>query len=133
MKTTSTRCLISVAALALVALTGCNTVSTTTNQSLGAPTFPPTDPALVEILTTAPTRPHIRLGEVQAEPSSDSVPTEKIKQALQTSAAKLGANAVVIVYDRNQVMGAMVTGPWYRRSIQAVQQRVIIGVAIRYQ
>jgi hypothetical protein len=122
------------AVLALVALTGCNTVSTTTNQALGVPTFPPNmDPASIQILTTPPTRPHVRLGDIQAEPYRENASAATITLALQKAAAKLGADAVVIVSDRNQVMGAIVTGPWYGRSVQAMDQRVIVGVAIKYQ
>ena len=115
----------------LLTVAGC--VSTSTNQALGVPTFPPTDPASVQILTTPPTRPHVRLGEIQAVPPSDGTAAAKITAALQKAGAKLGADAVVIVSDRNQVTGALVTGPWYGRSVQAIDQRVIVGVAIKYQ
>jgi hypothetical protein len=114
-------------------LTGCNTVSTSNMQQIGGPTFPPSDPATVQILRTQPTRPHIRLGEVRAEPSSDSVPVSKIEQALRVAAAKMGADAAVVVYDHTQVTGAVVTGPWYGRSVQQITGRVIVAVAIKYQ
>ncbi len=120
-------------AAALFAVTGCNTVSTTTTQALGVPTYPPTNPTNVVVLLAPPTRPHVRLGEVQAEPYSTSVSAAKIQAALQQAGAKLGADAVVIVYDRNQVVGAVVTGPWWGgRSIQNIQGRVIVAVAIKY-
>ena len=124
---------LSLAALAgLMAVTGCNTVSTTSHQYLGGPTYPPTDPATIQILRVAPTRPHVQLGQVQAEPSSDSVPNLQIEQALQKKAARMGANAVVIVADRTQVMGAVVSGPLWARSVDNITGRVIVGVAIRY-
>ena len=81
----------------------------------------------------APTRAHVRLGEVQAEPSSDSVPVTEIEAALRKAAAKMGADAAVVVYDRTQTTGAYVTGPWWGRSVQTVQGRVIIVVAIKYK
>ena len=121
--------------LALVGMffvTGCKTVSTSTNQYLGGPIYPPSNPANIEILRTQPTRPHVRLGEVQAEPSSDSVGAPQIEEAIRKAAAKLGADAVVIVYDRNQITGAFVSGPWWGRSVNTVTGRVIIGVAIKY-
>ncbi|HXI70124.1 MAG TPA: hypothetical protein VNN22_07180 [Verrucomicrobiae bacterium] len=120
------------AAAALLLMTGCNTVSISSNQFIGGPIYAPTNPASVEILRTPPSRPHVRLGEVTAEPSSDSVSVQQIEAALQKAAAKMGANAVVIVYDRTQVTGAFINGPWYGRSIQETRGRVIIGVAIRY-
>jgi len=119
-------------AAGLIAVTGCNTVSTNAHQYLGGPTYPPTDPAQVEILRTEPTRANVKLGEVQAEPSSSSVSNLQIEQALEKAAAKMGANAVVIVADRTQIMGATVTGPLWARSVNTISGRVIIGVAIHY-
>jgi hypothetical protein len=120
------------AAVALVASTGCNTVSTSVKQDIGGPTYAPTDPAQVQILRTQPTRPHVRLGEVTAEPSSDSVPVTEIEAALQKAAAKMGADAAVVVYDKTQTTGAYVTGPWWGRSVETIQGRVIVAVAIHY-
>ena len=115
----------------LALLSGCSTVSIQSTAYLGTPNYPPTDPATVEILNTAPTKPHVRLGEITAEPSGN--PTkEEISQKLQAAAAKMGANAVVIVSDRTQIMGGVVTGGWYDRQIAAVEGRVITAVAIRY-
>ena len=116
----------------MLLLTGCNTVSTTNTQYLGLPNYPPTNPAQVQILRKEPEQPHEQLGEVRAEPFSDSVSAEKIETALKNAGAKMGANAVVIVQDRTQITGAMVSGPWYGRSVQPVESRIIIGVAIRY-
>jgi hypothetical protein len=121
------------AAVGMFILTGCNTVSTSVRQDIGGPTFPPSNPALVQILRTPPTRPHVRLGEVTAEPSSDSVPVTEIETALRKAAAKMGADAAVVVYDKTQITGAFVTGPWWGRSVQTIQGRVIIAVAIKYQ
>src|SRR5215831_17723388 len=82
----------------LLFFTGCNTISMQSNSYLGTQSYPPTDPATIEILQTAPTKPHVRLGEITAEPSGN--PTkEQIQQKFQTAAAKMGANAVVIVSD----------------------------------
>jgi len=116
----------------LFLVTGCNTVSINSNQYLGVQTYPPTDPAQIQILRKEPTKPHEQLGEVRAEPASDNVSAQKIETAMRSAAAKMGANAVVIVYDRTEVTGAMVTGPWYGRSVQQIMGRVVVGVAIRY-
>ena len=121
------------AAVALVALTGCNTVSTSVRQDIGGPTSAPTDPAQVQILRAPPTRPHVRWGEVTAQPSSDSVSAVEIEAALRKAAAKMGADAAVVVYDKTQTTGAYVTGPWWGRQVQTIQGRVIIAVAIKYQ
>lgn len=126
-------CLAVLLGSAFLAVTGCNTVSVSTRQDIGVPNYPPTDPAQVQILRTEPTRPHVRLGEVTAEPSSDSVSASQIEAALQKAAAKLGADAAVVVYDKTQVMGAIVTGPWWGRSIENVEGRVVVAVAIKYK
>ncbi|MGO8838014.1 MAG: hypothetical protein ACLQAH_04565 [Limisphaerales bacterium] len=127
------RCLAlfaSVAALFLV--TGCNTVSINSNQYLGVQPYPPSNPAQIQILRKEPTRPHVQLGEVRAEPSSDSVSAQQIETSMRTAAAKMGADAIVIVFDRTEVTGAMVSGPWFGRSVQTITGRVIVGVAIKY-
>jgi hypothetical protein len=132
MKRRSNWLILCAALTSLMVVTGCNTVSISSRQYLGGPTYPPTDPSQVQILRTAPTRPHVQLGQVQAEPSSDSVGAAQIEAALQKSAAKMGANAVVIVADRTQAMGAVVTGPLWARQLDTITGRVIVGVAIRY-
>jgi hypothetical protein len=120
------------ALIGLMAVTGCQSVSISSRQYLGGPNFAPTDPLQVQILRTAPTRPHVQLGQVTAEPASDSVPKQEIEQALQKAAAKMGADAVVIVADRTQIMGTVVSGPLWARSVDTITGRVIVGVAIHY-
>ncbi len=117
----------------LISATGCQTVSTTHTQQVGGPKYPPSDPAQVQILRAEPNRPHVRLGEVRAEPSDEHMDAAKIEEALRKEAAKLGADAVVVVYDRTETTGAVVTGPWWGRSIQRLEGRVVIAVAIKYQ
>lgn len=124
--------LLFVAVAALLLATGCNTVSINSNEYLGVQTYPPSDPAQIQILRKEPARPHVQLGEVRAEPSSDSVSAQKIETSMRDAAAKMGADAIVIVYDRTEVTGAMVTGPWYGRSVQQIMGRVVVGVAIKY-
>jgi len=119
-------------AAAVFIMTGCNTVSTSQTQYLGGQTYALSDPAQIQILRATPGRPNVRLGEVTAEPSSDNVSVEKIEAALRKAAAKMGADAVVIVSDRTQVTGATITGPWYGRTIQQTTARVVVGVAIKY-
>jgi len=122
-----------IAVAVLVLATGCQTVSTTHTQDVGSAKYSPSDPAQVQILRTEPTRPHVRLGEVRAEPSSQDMDVTKIEEALRKETAKLGADAAVVVYDRTQITGAYVTGPLRSRSIQRETGRVIIAIAIKYQ
>ena len=121
------------AAVALLIGTGCNTVSTTSTQYLGGPTFPPTNPATVQILRTMPTRPHIQLGEMRAEPASTSTDVVTIEDAFGKKAAKMGADAAVVVLDRIQTTRAVVVGAFLNRSVETIEGRVIVAVAIKYQ
>ena len=118
---------------ALLAGAGCNTVSTNSTQYLGGPTFPPSDPANVEILRTMPTRPHIQLGEIRAEPASTSTDVVTIETAIRKKAAKMGADAAVVVVDRIQTTGAMVVGGFLNRSVETIEGRVVVAVAIKYR
>lgn len=134
MKKFSNYFLMIVGLLALLpAVTGCNTVSVNANQYVGAPQFPPSNPADIQILREQPSRPSIQLGEVRAEPSNDGVSVQKIEEALRNAAAKLGADAVVITADRTEVVGAFVSGPWFGRQLQPIQGRVVVGIAIKYK
>ena len=85
---TKIRHLTLIAAVATL-LAGCNTVSTTSTQYIGVPTYPPSDPLKVEILRTMPTRPHVQLGEIKAEPASTSTDVAKIETVLREKAAKM--------------------------------------------
>jgi hypothetical protein len=122
--------LFAVTLLAIFA-SGCNTVSVRSTQYLGVPTYPATDPMSVQILRQPPTAPNTRLGEITIEPQGHPT-TQAMESKLQKAAAKMGANAVVIVVDRTMVTGATVMGPWWGRTVTPDMGRVIVGVAIRY-
>ena len=115
-------------------LAACATVDATTKQDIGAPRFPPSDPARVQIVRVEPQRAHDRLGDIVVDASTDPAPpVEKIEAKLRDEASKLGADAVVVVYDRVQPTAAYVSGPRWDRSIQAVTGRKVVGVAIKYR
>jgi len=115
-------------------LAACATVDVTTTQYLGAPQYQPTEPTAVQILRTEPTAPHDRLGEIMVEASTEPAPPiTEIEQKVCKAAAKLGADAVVVVYDRIQPVGAYLSGPWWGRSVETVSGRKLIAVAIRYK
>jgi hypothetical protein len=131
MKETKTGLLL---ALAVWLLAACATVDATTTQYIGAPRFPARDPATVEIMRTEPTRPHERLGEIVVDASTEPAPPiAKVEDKLRTEAGKLGADAVVVVYDRVQAVGAYVSGPWFDRSVNPITGRKVVGVAIKYR
>jgi hypothetical protein len=117
--------------LLTLALAGCSFVSTRLQPHVGVPASPPTDPARVEILRSEPTRPLHRLGEIFLEPSGQPT-VAQYEAALREGAAKMGADAVVVVYDRMQVVGTMVSGPWWAPAASPIVGRVVVGLAIRY-
>jgi len=124
---------------ALVAIVGCFLISCAsidshTTQYVGAAHPLPTDPTAVEILRAVPTRPHERIGEVKVDASTDPAPpVTDVEARLRKEAAKIGADAVVVVYDRIQPVGAYVSGSWWGGSVSTISGRVLIGVAIKYK
>src|SRR4029450_2795383 len=119
---------------AVVMLGACATVDVTTTEDVDAPRYQPTEPTAVQILRTEPTVPHDRLGEVMVDASTDPAPPiVEVEQKLCKAAAKLGADAVVVVYDRTQPVAAYVSGPWWGRSIETISGRKLIAVALRFR
>lgn len=118
--------------LVVILLAGCSTVSVNSFQYVGTPVFSPTRPAQIQVLRALPERTFERLGEISVVPATSEVSNQKIEQALQTAAAEMGADAVVIISDSVQVTGAIVTGSLYGRTVQRTTSRVIVGIAIRY-
>ena len=122
------------AALVAGALAACASVDVQTTQYVGAPIYQPTAPNSVQILRTEPTAPHDRLGEIVVDASTDPAPpVTEIERKMAEAGAKMGANAVVVVLDRVQPVGAYVTGPWWGRSVESISGRKVIGVAIRFR
>ena len=113
-------------------LAGCASVDAFSGRYLGVPAVAPTTAASVEILRKEPKRPHVQLGEVVASPK-DGATTDEIELALKTEAAKLGANAAVVVRDRTRRIGTSVSGTWWVRYHRPVYAREIVAVAVRYQ
>jgi hypothetical protein len=115
-------------------LVSCATIDATTTQYVGAPHFPPSDPAAVAILRSEPIRPHERLGEIVVDASTEPAPPiAEVEDKLRAEAAKLGADAVVVVLDRVQPVGAFVSGPWFGRDVDVIKGRKVVGVAIKYR
>ena len=110
----------------------CASVSSSSERLLGAPVFPPTRPESVVILHREPRKPHDRIGHVFIEPSGNP-PVAEMEQALRTEAAKLGADAAVIVFDRTRRIGRVYEGPWWDRRSYPILGRKIVAVAIRFR
>ncbi|MNG37364.1 hypothetical protein D3C84_1246970 [compost metagenome] len=57
----------------------------------------------------------------------------EIELKLQDEGAKLGADAVVIVYDQIATVGAYVSGPVWSRDVSTIQGRKLKAIAIKYK
>lgn len=110
----------------------CTSVSSSSERLIGVPVSPPTRPESVAILRREPRKPHDRLGHVYIEPSG-SPSVEQIEQAIRAEAAKLGADAAVIVLDKTRRIGRVYEGPWWDRRAYPIYGRKIVAVAIRYR
>jgi hypothetical protein len=117
--------------LAVAVLTGCASISQRTNAYLGAPKYPASDPAVIQILQAEPNQPKERLGEiiltVEGEPSRDA-----LEKKLREGAARLGADAVFIVHDKMHIF-PMVYGDWWWGPMGVTEDahRKIVGVAVK--
>jgi hypothetical protein len=115
-------------------LVACAGLDATTTPYAGAPHYPPSDPASVQVLRTQPTKSHDRLGEIVVDASTHSATLgNEVEQKLRQEAAKLGADAVVVVHDRLQPMGAYFMGGYWDQRIERVTEHTVVGVAIKYQ
>jgi hypothetical protein len=115
-------------------LAGCANIDAKSTVYAGAPHFGPTDAASVEILRDPPTKPHDRIGEIRLDASTNPAPPViDIENKLREEGARIGADAVVIVYDRLQPVGANVTGGWWNRSVDVITDQRMVAVAIHYR
>jgi hypothetical protein len=120
-----------VVVVALALLGGCTKVTVQVMPFAGVQQFPPTDPGVVGVLYTEPTRPHLRLGEINLEPHVKQSAAD-LEQRLQAAGAQLGADAVVVVADPSNLVGGTAATSWWGRGIETVHGEVVVGVAIRY-
>ena len=93
-----------------------------------APVFAPTDPARVDLLRREPRRENVRLGEVWIRPTWH-MDRFYVEGVLREKAARMGADALVIVADRYFREGTVFS---YWRGPRPVYERQIVGIAIRY-
>ncbi|MDC4223557.1 MAG: hypothetical protein MPW15_04830, partial [Candidatus Manganitrophus sp.] len=111
----------------------CTTLESSIIEYAGAPRFKQSDPDAVEILREEPKQPTERLGEIIIDASVEpSPPISDVEQKLREEAGRLGADAVVIVYDSIQPSVVFVN-PWWGGNMRTVPERQLVGVAIKYQ
>ena len=111
--------LTSLCVAGLLVSTGCQSISTSHTCEIIGDRLPASDPARVEVLNDAPSRRFARLGEIRAVSDTEEE-LSKIQTALRKEAAKLGADAVVVL---KQGIHADPEG---------TPRQVVIGVAIKF-
>ena len=117
--------------LSSVALfSGCTSIHEQTQPYLGVPRYPPSAPETVQILTAEPNQSKDRLGEiiltVEGNPSR-----EELEKKLKTAAAKLGADAAFVVYDKTHIFPVVYYDYWAPPWVTTDTRRSIVAVAIR--
>jgi ABC-type glycerol-3-phosphate transport system substrate-binding protein len=113
----------------------CSSTGTTARitQYAGTSPQPPTQPANVRILRFEPTQPSQQLGEIVVNiPPNTPQSSAEVNNMLREEAAKIGADAVVVVDDRIQVEGETVSVGWFTNYEPVTGERVV-AKAFKYQ
>lgn len=118
--------------LAALVWTGCASITVRTHEYLGARRYPPVSAESVQILEKEPEREKDRLGEIILTADGDPK-REKLEERLRVAAAKLGADAVFIVYDRTRLFPVVYADWWGPTTVSQGANRSIVGIAIKYR
>ncbi|RON10157.1 hypothetical protein BK659_07895 [Pseudomonas brassicacearum] len=122
-------------ALAVFGLSACSSIHSHTTEYAGVQHTAATSPNSVQILRSAPTRPYTRLGEVILHSSEQPAPpVNEFEQKLREEAAKIGGDAVVVIYDMVLPISAYVSAPLpLNRDVHTEQRRKLKGIVIHYE
>ena len=116
--------------LAFLLLAGCSTVMVESKRYPEGPVYVPTDLEGIEILRSEPDHPYQKLGEIYLQPNGNPSPREILKK-FKKAAAKMGADAVILVVDKSGLTGGPVASPeWWNPKLSGRSDQIIIGVAI---
>jgi len=122
--------------LLVVTLGGLSQAGCVVSQSarfVVAPQYASTSPASVQVLREYPSQPYESLGEVLIEPQTVNGSEERLADALREQGARLGADAVVVVFDHIVRAGYWRSDwdiqPYYGRGVRAVAIKLHAGAA----
>ena len=116
--------------LVLLLLPACSGIKVESKLYPGVPTYLPISPESVEILRSPPLGPYQRMGEIHIQPQGTPSQKEILKK-FKKAAAKMGADAVVLVADKSMLVGGPVAGPeWWNAELSPGSDRIIVGIAI---
>jgi hypothetical protein len=123
----------SFAAAAVCMLAGCASISESTTPVSGAPALQPTS-AWVQVTRVQPAQPYQALGEIELVVSVSPAPgDDEVNRRLRAGGASLGADAVLITFDRVMPRADDVNNSQATRRKDADWKRRIVGVAIKYR
>jgi hypothetical protein len=115
-------------------LVSCASTDSTSKKYTSAQHYPPTNPEGVQVLRREPAQSHERLGEIVVDAPMEPAPeTSQLEEKVRKEAAKLGADAAVIVVDQVQPEGVMITGGYFTRTAETLNGRKIVAVAIKFR
>ena len=116
--------------LAFLLLASCSTITVESKRYPEVPVYAQIDLEGIEILRSEPKRPYQKLGEIYLQPNGNPSPKEILKK-FKKAAAKMGADAVILVADKFALTGGQVADPeWWNPKLSGRSDRIIIGVAI---
>jgi len=118
--------------MGMVWMTGCASIRENSHEYLGGGHYTPVDPSHVTVLTEEPKQAKEKLGEVRLVVSG-SPSREKLELLLRRAAAKLGADAVFIVYDKMHVFPVTYVDWWGPIGADTEMERNIVGIAVKYK
>lgn len=121
-------------ATSLGAFAACTSYELKTTPEPGAAKYAPSDPDQIEILRSVPSRAHEKLGEIQVDASTDPAPPlVELGKTLRKEAAKLGADAIVIMQYREVSIPDPKAGTPPPPSAPTIVIHRGIAIAIKYK
>jgi hypothetical protein len=122
-----------VSAIALCALAGCAVLTESTSRYSDAPVLAPT-PGWVKVMRVEPDRKYDAIGEVVLETTMNpAVGSDQLDDKLRERGAALGADAVIITYDRILPQDPTATNVSASRRRDPDWKRRVVGVAVKYR
>jgi hypothetical protein len=110
-------------------LVSCASIKTT--HYVTSQNYSPREPASVEVLWSEPMAPHEHLGEIVLNDSTASAASSEIEDKLRKEAAKMGADAVIVVLEA--VQSASPSFIAERGTHPTPQRCKVLGLAIKYR
>ena len=119
---------------AFILLSGCSHVTVETKRNPDTGVYAPVPYKSVAILRSPPQEKYQAIGEIHIQPKANEKPSPgEILKEFRKAAAKIGADAVVLVADPAGLTGGPVAGSeWWKGGSGRGDRHTVVGVAIWY-